>query len=119
MERFDFKKGFNIRRFILTFSVFLLVSYGLFNARSLIVGPSVEIFSPTQNTETYENIVELKGRAKNTTFISINEKPIFIDTEGLFQEKLLLSPGSNIIQIKAKDRFKKEIQKTINVYYKQ
>ena len=39
--------------------------------------------------------------------------------DGLFEEKLLLSPGSNIIEIKARDRFKKETEKIINIYYKQ
>ena len=47
------------------------------------------------------------------SFISMNEKPIFVDEGGLFEEKLLLSPGSNIIEIKAKDRFKKKLLKQL------
>lgn len=119
MNLYKFEKGFNAKFFLIIVSVLLLISYGIFNARNLIMGPKVLIFNPAENSETNENTVEIKGQAKNVAFISLNEKPISIDTEGFFSEKLLLSPGSNIIEIKAKDRFKKEILKIIKVYYKQ
>lgn len=119
MNQYKFERGFNLKRFVIIFSVLLLVSYGIFNARNLIIGPTIEIFSPAENTETTENVITVKGKAQNVSFISLNEKPIFVDKEGKFSEKLLLSPGSNIIEIKAKDRFKKEILKTIKIYYKQ
>jgi hypothetical protein len=119
MSQYKFESGFNIKRFVIILSVFLLVSYGLFNARNLIMGPTIEIFSPAKDMETEENVIIVNGRAKNITFISLNEKPISVDTQGLFEEKLLLSPGSNIIEIKARDRFKKEIKKVIKIYYKQ
>lgn len=119
MNQYKFERGFNIKLFVIITSIILLVSYGLFNARNLIIGPTVEIFSPAADLKTEQNILIIKGRAKNISFLSLNEKPIFVDTEGLFEEKLLLSPGSNIIEIKAKDRFKKEVLKTIRVYYKQ
>ncbi|PIR39989.1 MAG: hypothetical protein COV33_02315 [Candidatus Zambryskibacteria bacterium CG10_big_fil_rev_8_21_14_0_10_34_34] len=119
MNNYKFEKYFNIRHFIIIFSVIILLSYGVFNARNLIIGPIIEVYSPNQNTETKENLLIIKGRAKNISFLSLNSKPIFVDMEGLFEEKLLLSPGSNIIEIRAKDRFKKEILKTLKVYYKQ
>ncbi|MFH0804331.1 MAG: hypothetical protein V1896_01905 [Candidatus Zambryskibacteria bacterium] len=119
MNKYKFREGFNIKLFVIVVSVLLLISYGIFNARNLIIGPTIEIFSPTQDVETEENVIDIKGQAKNIAFISLNEKPIFVDKEGLFEEKLLLSPGSNIIEIRAKDRFKKEILKTIKIYYKQ
>jgi hypothetical protein len=119
MNKYKFQKKFNIKYFAIVLIVVLLVSYGLFNARSLILGPQVEIFSPTNNTETTENLTDIHGKAENISFISLNEKQIFIDKEGVFQEKLLLKPGSNIIQIKARDRFKKEIVKILKIYYKQ
>lgn len=101
-------------------SVLLLISYGIFNARNLLLGPSIEIFSPTSSEiETESNTITVKGQAKNIVFLSLNERPIFVDPEGLFEEKLLLSPWFNIIEIKARDRFKKEVQKIIKVYYKQ
>ena len=83
------------------------------------MGPTIEVFNPAKDMETTKNVITVKGRVQNATFISLNQKPIFVDTEGLFEEKLLLSPGSNIIEIKARDRFKNEIQKTLKIYYMQ
>lgn len=118
MEHYKFEKGFNIRKFIIVFSAFILVAYGLFNARNIIIGPTLELFSPDKDMETSTNLLKINGQAANVVFISINNKPIFIDTEGLFEEKLLLSPGSNIIEVKARDRFKQEIKKIVKIYYK-
>ena len=98
----------------------MLVSYGIFNARNLLIGPTIEIFSPTKNIiETSNQTLTVSGKAQNIAFISMNEKPISINTEGLFEEKLLLSPGSNIIEIRARDRFKKETKEIVKIYYKQ
>ena len=119
MNQYKFESGFNVKRVVIIVSVFLLISYGIFNARNLIMGPTIEVFSPANNTETETNLLTVKGRAENIVFISLNEKPIFVNKEGLFEEKLLLSPGSNIIEIRARDRFKKEVLKTIEIYYKQ
>ena len=98
----------------------MLFSYGLWNARNLLLGPSIEIYNPSQSEiETTKNTITVKGQVKNMTFLSLNGRSIFASADGLFEEKLLLYPGSNIIEIKAKDRFKKEVQKILKVYYKQ
>ena len=66
-----------------------------------------------------ENTITITGKVSNMVFLSINERSISVDTKGYFEEKLLLSPGFNIIEIKARDRFKKEVRETIKIYYKQ
>ncbi len=107
------------KTFIITTLVILLISYGIFNSRELLFGPSLEILSPTNATETTNKVVIVKGRVKNMSYLSLNERPIYADTEGLFEEKLLLSPGFNIIAVKAKDRFKNESEEMIKIYYKE
>ncbi len=98
-------------------AVLLLIVYGVFNARKLIEGPQIEVFEPTSGVEMRTNPISIKGVAKNITFLSLNEKPIAIDTAGIFEEKLLLSPGYNTIRIYAKDRFKQDTVKEIKIYY--
>lgn len=122
MNQYKFESGFNIRLLIIGLSVVLLISYGIFNARNLIIGPKIEILSPTSTTETIEtseNTISVKGIVKNMSFLSLNGRAISANTEGYFDEKLILSLGMNIIEIKARDRFKNEVQKTIKVYYKE
>lgn len=117
-NQYKFGKCFNVRLCVIISSVVLLVSYGIFNARNLIIGPTIEVFTSTQSPEIGSNVFTVNGRAKNIAFISLNERPISVNTEGIFEEKLLLSPGPNIIEIKARDRFKNETKKTLNIYYK-
>lgn len=116
MDKYKFKRGFNIRRFVIILFALLIVCYGLFNARNLLMGPIIEVWSPAAEAKTNESIITIKGRARNIAAISLNERPIFVDPDGIFQEKLLLAPGFNVIEIKARDRFKKEAVETVRIY---
>lgn len=98
-------------------AVLLLLVYGFFNARKLIEGPQVEVFEPTSGLESKINPISIKGVAKNITYLSLNDKPIAVNTSGIFEERLLLSPGYNTIRIYAKDRFKQDTVKEIKIYY--
>jgi hypothetical protein len=118
MKEYKLEEGFNIRLFVIILSVCLLVAYGLFNARNLIFGPSIEIWSPvTKELNTNENIITIKGNVKNATFLRVNGRAMTVDVDGNFSEKLLLTPGFNVINIQAVDRFKKEEGETIKIFY--
>jgi hypothetical protein len=120
MNQYKLKSGFNVRKYLIATAVVLLVGYAIFNARNLILGPSIELLSPTvDQIDTNENTITIKGRVKNMTYLSLNERPISASSNGIFEEKVLLSPGFNVIEIKVRDRFKKEIEKIVKVYYKQ
>jgi hypothetical protein len=114
----NIKSDWNKNRLFLIIATIFLVGYGIFNARNLIMGPIVEIITPTQKEiDIKDDVIKIKGRAQNIVFLSLNERQIFVDTRGFFEEKLLLYPGSNLIEIKARDRFKNETVKEIKVYY--
>jgi hypothetical protein len=117
MTTYNYNEGFNVKKVVASVAVLLLIVYGVFNARKLIEGPQIEVFEPTNGVEMRSNPISIKGVAKNITFLSLNEKPIAIDTAGIFEEKLLLSPGYNTIRIYAKDRFKQDTVKEIKIYY--
>lgn len=118
MREYKLDSGFNLKIFVVTLSVLFLVSYGVFNARKMIMGPSITIWSPpSAEIETNENTVNIKGEVKNVNFLKVNGRTMTLDTEGRFDEKLLLSPGFNIIEIVATDRFKKEDKKTLKIFY--
>jgi predicted nucleic-acid-binding protein len=51
------------------------------------------------------------------TVIIYRATKIYIDTEGGFQEDILLYPGINLITIKSLDRFGKEVKKEVSIYY--
>lgn len=109
----------NSRRLIkiLLFSVIALivVGYTYLKTKDYIAGPQITIASPVNGSTVSNPLIEVVGVAKNISFISLNDRPIFIDGKGGFKEKLLLYPGYNIMSIKAEDRYKRSVEKTIEL----
>ena len=106
---------------IVLFSLFGLVIlvYSLFQGWKLISGPIIDVYTP-QNGATYsQTLIEIEGRARNISYINLNDKPIFTDKDGYFKEKLLLSPGLNVIKLDAQDKFKTYTEKRLEVILKE
>ena len=101
---------------IIVFALFI-GGYSYFQARKLIVGPKIVIESPQNGTSVQEPLVEIKGRATNIKDISLDDRPIFIDEQGKFDEKLLVPPGYTIITMKATDRFGGKTEEKLELYY--
>lgn len=84
----------------------------------MLFGPQIVMENPPQDTiYTNKKLLEIKGVAKNTVSLYINGNLIITDKKGQFEEELLLYPGFNIIRVYAKDRFGKETNKDIGLYY--
>lgn len=96
-------------KFILIFVILGIITvYTVFNSRLLINGPQVTVFEPQDGSVLEDPFIEIKGEAKNISFINLDGDPFFINEDGKFSEKLLLSPGLSIIKIDAKDKFGRE-----------
>ncbi|MES2214136.1 MAG: hypothetical protein V4465_01970 [Patescibacteria group bacterium] len=95
----------------------LLVAYSLFQARFLILGPSIRIDSPADGATVPTPVVRVTGNAQNIAYISLDDRPIFIDAKGNFSEKLIAAPGLDIITLRARDRFGRSTEKQIRVVY--
>lgn len=113
------KANFSIKIIIGGVLALIILIYAYYQTKNLLSGPLIEITSP-QNGKTFiEPLIEIVGVAKNSSRITLNDRPILIDEAGNFKEKLLLSEGYNIIDFKAEDRFGEKINKTLEVVLKQ
>ena len=90
-------------------------SYIFFQGYDLIHGPVLEVHSPTNGSNFDDGSIEIAGIAKNISFIYLNENQIFVDSEGNFSEKLLLLPGYNIMTVRAKDKFNREVKRELHL----
>lgn len=106
---------------IILFSLFglIILSYTLFQANKLISGPIIEIDTPQDGATYSQTLIEIDGRARNIAYLNLNDKPIFTDKDGYFKEKLLLSPGLNIIKLDARDKFKTYTEKKLQIILKE
>jgi len=89
--------------------------YALFQARFIILGPRVSITYPEDGTVATSSVISITGTAHNVTFISLDDRPIFLDEQGNFNEKVVLPGGQSTIIVRARDRFGRETEKTTRI----
>jgi len=90
--------------------IFLFAIYGLFKAENFLLGPKIVIEFPKNGQIFTTSDIEISGKASNISLFYLNGRQIFTDEEGKFKESLLLARGYNIIELKAKDKFNREIK---------
>lgn len=106
--------GFSILGALFVF----IVTYSVFQTRSLTKGVDLLVDGITDGEIFDGNILKLSGKATHAKHITINDREILIDKDDNFKEELVLSPGYNIITIEAEDKFDKKTDMTYRVFYK-
>jgi hypothetical protein len=86
----------------------VVIFYVIFNTRLLFRGPEITIYELTNGQKVTEGLVEIKGKANDISFISLNGRQIFIDENQMFSEKVLLTNKVNVVEIYAEDKFGKK-----------
>ena len=105
---------------LITLVIVLLIGYAVFNSRFLLKGPEIAIAGLEEDVQAIQSPTRdfsLQGTVLHSSFISLNNRPIFIDQAGHFNEKLLLSYRVSVVELYARDKFGKEIRKKISVVY--
>lgn len=106
---------------IVLLSVIALAAMGTYiyiQSREFVRGPYIEITTPANGSLFSEPLIVVRGIAKNIAALSLNDAPIFTDSQGRFSEQLLLLSGYNILTLKAQDRFGKKVEETLELVYK-
>ncbi len=97
----------------------VIISYSIFQAWKIIQGPVITLYAPSNGQTFNQALIEIEGRAKNISYLKLNDRPIFTDKTGYFKEKYLLSPGYNIIKLDGVDKFKKYTEKKLELILKE
>ena len=101
------------------FAVILLIitfSYGVFQARTLLTGPTLEVYTPRNGETVVGELVEITGRTSNVTHVTINGTSVVMNTLGEFSEKLVTPEGYGVILVEAKNRFGHHKEERIELY---
>ncbi len=95
----------------------LLSLYVAFQSRNLILGPRLKITSPIQGETLAGPVIKIAGTAKNISFLTLNDRQIYVDDQGQFSETLLPQSGLVILKLVGTDRFgrTREISESIFV----
>ena len=92
--------------------------YGFYKAKGFLAGPDIVIEYPENGQLVSQSYNTIKGRVVNISNLRVNGRQIFTDEEGNFETGLLLAKGYNIIEVKANDKFNREVKKLLEIVYK-
>jgi len=115
---FSFNFGWNSRNILILIAIvsFLcLGGYLGFQYFSLRKAPFLELTSPSEGEEIFQEKVEVRGRAQPDSLVTVNNTPVFLSLDGEFQLETEVFPGENKIIVIAKNKFGKEtkLERTI------
>lgn len=99
------------------FVLFVLVYTG-FEIKKYATGPKLLITNPENGIVLSSSLLEIQGTAINVKQVTINDQPVFMDEQGNFKEKTLLSYGYNVIKIEGVDKFGRQTRKDLELIYK-
>lgn len=102
---------------IITLACILIALYSGYQVRNLIRGPLLVIFTPENGAVLDDSLIEITGEAHNISYISVNDRPMFVDPEGRFRDLLLLPYGYSILTVKAGDRFGRTVERSLELMY--
>jgi hypothetical protein len=105
------------KKLILFLVGLLVIGYGFWQARDFLGGPKLYLENPKEGETLGKEILTIKGMAQDVTRLTLNGRAIFTDEAGRFEEEILVSPGVNIIELRAEDKFGHErlVRRTILV----
>ncbi len=94
---------------IFVFAVgYLVFQYYRFNQP-----PPIELFAFPQ--EVFQEQIVIRGKTDPNAVVKINDQPVFVTREGIFEKKIILIEGKNIVVFEAqspsgrKNKFEKEV----------
>jgi hypothetical protein len=109
------KLNFTPKTIIVLVSLFLgvlAVGYVANQIRSVLAPPVLELNEPGEDLTIKGNTLVVAGRAEVGADVTINEQIVLSDRNGEFTESLVLSPGLNVIEVVARNKFNKESKVT-------
>lgn len=112
-DHYDLRKKLEL--YIIIGLVAVALIYGMFRAYPLISGPSVHIVAPLDGDTVASTTFQVSGIVKRANKITLQGKPITVDTDGRFVETLVTYYPYTILVVTATDGYGKTITKTITV----
>lgn len=101
-ERYSFRSL--IKYWLIVLISILMLSFIIFQARFLIMGPQITLNEIPPNPQNARQL-SLQGTAHNISRIWLNDRPIYTDAEGNFEEAIVLENGYTIATLRAEDRY--------------
>ena len=104
-----------LMRIFLAIFFLALIGYAYYEARGYLNGPRITL--PQEIMRTEEQFMLLKGTTERIATLRMNGAPITVTQQGSFEEPFLLAPGLNRIVFDAEDKYGRQSQQILQVFY--
>jgi hypothetical protein len=112
-EDYDLRK--KIEFFFIAILVVTAIGYAIYRIYPLIAGPSITIYHPSDGDYVASTTFEISGKVTKVKEITLQGRPIPIDTDGHFKELLVASLPYTILILTATDFYGSTVTKTLRV----
>lgn len=102
---------------IYSICVLIIIGYSIFTAKDYLSGPKIVILEPQNGANISTSSIKVRGNVSKIKEIYLNDRPIFIDQSGDFEESLVLEKGYNAYLLKVNDRFGRNTEEKIELTY--
>jgi len=103
-------------RHLIIVVLFAIAGYGLIEAWPLIIGPTLSVSSPRDNTPFPSGTVTVGGKASRVALLTLDGAPLLHDEQGNFSTTLTFPRGGSILTFVATDRFGRRITTTRTIF---
>jgi len=107
-----------IRKIILVLVVAAILFFLIIKVEQIFSPPILNISYPTDGLIVTERQITLIGQSESEVELVINNKEIFVDSDGSFETVIDLQKGLNLIKIRAKKRYSRIMEKEIRLLLK-
>lgn len=94
----------------------LLAGYGIFEARPLIIGPTISLASPADDAVATSGVVTVSGTALRAATLTLDGATLLHEENGDFSSMLALPHGTSLLTLAATDRFGRRVTATRTVF---
>ena len=92
----------------------IIVGYTLFAASPYLLGPSLTVITPVDQSTASSPTVTISGKTSRVSYVSLNEQPIPLLEDGTFAVERSFPAGYTVLKVLARDRFGREVTDTIH-----
>ena len=93
-----------VRNIIIIAIVLALFGYLGWQLNQIFQAPELSVYQPDKDQVITQNFIEIKGKTEKEARVYINEKEVFLDSNGEFKATLDLQKGLNLIKITAEKK---------------
>ncbi len=113
-NKFSWSPKFSFFVGVIAFTFFILI-YLLFEYKSFVTPPELEVFSPKAGSFVVTTNVNISGKTTTDSILTVNNQSIILDQDGTFRTVVGITKDTKKLVFRAVSRSGKVTEKTVEI----